>query len=156
MSWWERESRHQTLNFFLVFSCSSNILVCWVVFLCKGVRKFSSPHIFVASVQLTFFTLSRLANNSPQNESFPPFHLMSVGGKIPFCWFYTCTEDFGTTSFLLSSPLTCDQLTNKHFCLCHSEVNYPPQRLYIFLFLLSPLSLFLSLSSLEMSLSFSS
>ena len=103
ISCWERDNRHKPQIFLLVFCCSSNMLVCWVV---SSLRHLLECTPKMRLVNLHFLKSSRLMFNcmslphhvllsSPQNESYPPFHLVSVGGTSTF----PCIPDLGPPVF---------------------------------------------------------
>ena len=114
----ERVNWHRTWISSLVFCFRSNMFVHWFSFprVTSSIRpffgshpqngspKFSSPYIFVASVQLGVFTLSRLPANPPKPTRPPSCTRYRGEDHICLQRLYTRAEDLGPPAFLLSSP----------------------------------------------------
>ena len=113
----EKESRDRPWIFFLVFCCSSTMLVLWFRFhrFASGVRPpfrslpkngatiFVCPYISVACVQLTVFTSSRQATNSLKPSAY--LCLVLEGGPYPFPVVPLLRRRFGIFGFF---PVICN------------------------------------------------
>ena len=103
----EREGRHRLWISFLVFCCSSNMLVCWFCLhsCTSGVRPLFRGYTKMGAILLSLHLWGWCSSvrlyliNSLSQLTFKPkwssyFHLVS-GREEHNCfhWFHTCTED---------------------------------------------------------------
>ena len=109
----ERESRHRLWIFFLVFCCSSIMLVHWFhLSSCAScVKPLFGAHPKMGAVTFDYLHMIRTSVNSrlyfvtsPSQLSFKPessayFRLCRREGHIRFPWFFTCTVDLGPLVF---------------------------------------------------------
>ena len=105
-----KREQTQTLKFFLVFRCISNMLVHWVTSSLRPplerspkieARKLSSPYIAAARVQLYVFTSLRLASTSQKTRVVSFLSCRGWQKNIRFRWFHTCEKDFEPPGFFL-------------------------------------------------------
>ena len=109
-------SRDRPWIFFLVFCCSSNMLIRWfhLYRLMSGVRPpfgahpkvgaatFNYLHVVLDSVHLCLYLFTSQSQLTFKPELSPYLCLVSERGHIHFQWFYACAEDLGPPGFFSS------------------------------------------------------